>query len=390
MSVILITGQPGGGKTALCVDMLAHDEQFKGRPLFVMGIPELTLDHSVCPPGNEWTELRPCPEDESKDLAYFTFPENALVVIDEAQRIYRPRAVGSKVPPEVAAFETHRHTGIDFILLTQHAGLIDSNIRKLIGRHIHIRVTPLGRYKYQWTELGDPESTSSRDIAAKERYKLPARAFDLYKSSQKHTKIKTKMPWFVWVFGIAFLMSIALGFYTYQRITAKIEPKSKTETLAKDSPRSTTGQNDGVQSPSEYFASLSPRQQGLHHTAPRYDEITKPTDAPWPVGCIQRAAWRDKPAGCRCIDQQGNNYNTSDAQCRSIVKNGIFKDWGETAQPQRDTPQAGRQEAVAAASIPNSTPPQAQHAAPPAAPPVQPVVENPRPIPADSKWRYKS
>jgi len=135
MSVVIVTGQPGSGKTALTVDMIANDPQFKGRPLFVMGIPDLKVPHITCPPVDEWTEYRTSPEDPSLDLAYFTFPENALVVIDEAQRVYRPRPTGTRVPPEVAAFETHRHLGVDFILLTQHPGLIDSNIRKLVGRH---------------------------------------------------------------------------------------------------------------------------------------------------------------------------------------------------------------------------------------------------------------
>ena len=96
MSVIVVTGQPGSGKTAHVVDMLAHDEQFIGRPVFVMGIPDLTLPVIQAPPVEQWVEYRKSPEDENLELAYFTFPENSLVVIDEAQRVYRPRAVGSR------------------------------------------------------------------------------------------------------------------------------------------------------------------------------------------------------------------------------------------------------------------------------------------------------
>jgi zona occludens toxin len=111
----LITGNTGSGKTALCVKMMRDTPE---RPLFVMGIPELKLEHFKCPPVEEWTVLQPDPDDPSQLLPYFTFPENAIVVIDEAQRIFRPRSNGSKVPDYVAAFETRRHTGVDFVLLT--------------------------------------------------------------------------------------------------------------------------------------------------------------------------------------------------------------------------------------------------------------------------------
>jgi len=321
MSVVIVTGQPGSGKTALTVDMIANDPQFKGRPLFVMGIPDLKVPHITCPPVDEWTEYRTSPEDPSLDLAYFTFPENALVVIDEAQRVYRPRPAGTRVPPEVAAFETHRHLGVDFILLTQHPGLIDSNIRKLVGRHIHIRVTPLGRYRYEWTELGDPESNSSRELAARSKYTLPKRAFDLYKSSELHTKIKVRIPAYVYVFGIGALSAIALGWYAYTRVDARVNPLSSIEAKVEKTEAKIKDHLPG--SPASYHAERTPRINGLAYTAPVYDEITKPNDAPFPTGCVATAK------RCRCTDQQGNDLVTTDAICRQIVEHGIFKDWGQ-------------------------------------------------------------
>src|SRR4030067_873930 len=65
----------------------------------------------------------------------------------------------------VAALETHRHGGFDIWLISQHAGLIDANVRKLIGRHIHLREGLLGRYLYEWAELGAPENRASRELA---------------------------------------------------------------------------------------------------------------------------------------------------------------------------------------------------------------------------------
>lgn len=351
MSIIVVTGQPGSGKTALVVDMLANDDQFKGRPLFVMGIPDLAIDHTPCPPVADWTEYRASPDDDSLQLAYFRFPENALVVLDEAQRIYRPRAVGSKVPPEVAAFETHRHTGVDFVLLTQHPGLIDANIRKLVGRHIHIRVTPLGRYKYEWTELGDPESASSREIAARSKYVLPKRAFDLYKSSQLHTKIKVKMPWFVYMFGVAAVSFIGLGWYGYHRVMDRVEPKTAIPASSPGMPSNAAPPAGSVKTTAQYIEERQPRIAHLAYTAPVYDEITKPVDAPFPAGCLTVK----RPSGevCRCVDQQGNDYPMPDNTCRQVVQHGIFKDWGfrETANREANkSPQSVRPDQASASA----------------------------------------
>lgn len=324
--IILVTGQPGAGKSALVVDWLATDPQFQNRPLFVTGIPELKIDHTPTPPVEEWTEIRVSPDDPSLSLAYFTFPPGSVVVIDEAQRIYRPRPAASRVPPEVAAFETHRHTGVDFILLTQHPGLIDTNIRKLIGRYVHIAVTPFGRQTYEWTKCVDPDSKSEREIAARKKYKLPARSFKLYKSSEEHTKIKVSMPFYFYFAIAAVIVLIVLIGYTYSRFSHKFaDPVPVPSTVpGSSSPASSLGT---PARPKDYIASLEPRIPGQWHTAPRYDEVTKPTDAPWPMACIDNHT----TGTCRCTDQQGNRYEISAARCRVIVKDGVFKDWGNVA-----------------------------------------------------------
>lgn len=346
--ITVITGQPGSGKTALCVSMLSN---IQGRPIVVMGIDDLKIDHQPAPPVSEWVQWRKSPEDETLSLPYFLFPQNAVVVIDECQRVFRPRASGSKVPAEVQAFETHRHTGVDFILLTQHVGLVDPNIRKLVGKHIHVRVTPFGRYLYEWTELGDPESPSSRELAARSSYKLPKKFFDLYKSAELHTKVSRKMPAYVWLFGFVVVSAIGLAGYTYTRVKDRINPQPIAgKTL--NQPTGTSAPGPTPQTASQLVASYTPRLEGLHHTAPAYDGITKPVDAPVPVGCLKTAT------KCRCVDQQGNNYATTSAVCESFIRDGMFIAWKQprklenpfkSSPPQHDgasiratdTPQAG-------------------------------------------------
>lgn len=222
--ITLITGIPGMGKTALLVSLLMEYEAKAERPIFVMGIPDLKLEHIVAPPVEEWTELRRSPEDPTLELAYFTFPPNSILVVDEAQRVYRPRASASKVPPYVAALETHRHTGLDIILLTQKPKLLDMNVRELVGKHIHIRAGLLGRMLFEWPHIADGESRLDRQDAARRRFSPPKKAFSKYKSAELHTKHKFRIhnAWFL-LAGSA-LFTGYMGWSLYDRVSEKIMP----------------------------------------------------------------------------------------------------------------------------------------------------------------------
>ena len=223
--ITIVTGVPGMGKTSLIVDWMIVDyNSDTPRPFFVMGVPDLKIDHSPCPPVIEWTEKRPDPDDPTVLLDYYTFPKNSIVWVDEAQRVFRPRASGSKVPPHVAAQETHRHTGVDFILSTQKPSLIDANIRELCGRHLHIKNTIMGRYVYEWFEYTDVNNKSNYDIAIKRRFKPPKQAFSLYKSSELHTKIKRPVHKVFFVLASAIAFTIYSGYGLYSRNFAPNEP----------------------------------------------------------------------------------------------------------------------------------------------------------------------
>lgn len=221
--ITIITGVPGMGKTALVVKMMLDELEKGDRPFFVMGIPELKLDHSPVPPVDEWTEKRPDKDDPKILLDYYTFPPNSIIIIDEAQRVFRPRASSSKVPPHVAAQETHRHTGVDFWLLTQKPNLIDVNIRELTGRHIHLKKTIMGGYLYEWPEYQDVNSKANLAMAIKRRYSPPKESFQYYKSSELHTKQPTRFhqAYLVLLLAIAMVAFFGVRLYSglYQRVS---------------------------------------------------------------------------------------------------------------------------------------------------------------------------
>lgn len=330
----LVTGATGSGKTAWVVAELAGQTE---RPVFVMGIPELTLPHEPCPPVAEWVRFEPDPDDPALRMPYFTFPAGSIVVLDEAQRVFRPRASGAKVPPEVAAFETRRHVGVDFVMVTQHPTLLDANVRKLVNRHIHIHSTFAGRFALEWVGLGEPDERGSRELAARTRYKPAKKVFGLYKSAEVHTKVARRLPWQMFALALLLPALLAGGWYAYGRVAAKGQP------IASETAGKTTKTAEGVRggerseerpvvTTAAYVDSYRPRVEGLVHTAPVYDGLTKPVDVPVPVGCIK------SEKRCQCYDQRGNPYDTTADICGQLVKRYMFVDF---VRPERDRAEAG-------------------------------------------------
>lgn len=326
----LVTGPTGSGKTAWVVARLMELEG--KRPCAVMGISELKVDHSKVPPVEEWVEERPDPDDPSLRMPYFTFAPGSIVVLDEAQRVFRPRPVGSKVPPVVAAFETRRHTGCDFVLLTQDAALLDPNVRRLVNRHIHIHVTFLGSYVLEWPGLGSPDVKSSRDLASREAYKPDKATFSMYKSSELHTKIVRKRPWQVYALLALVPLAGVLGWNVYDRVSSRnvpgVQAPAGSERLSVSPGFAGRAASAGVPKPvtaADLVASYKPRLDGLAHTAPRYDALTAPVVVPVPAGCI-RSATR-----CQCYNQRGTVYPTTDEVCHQIVATYVFLDFQSEA-----------------------------------------------------------
>lgn len=338
--VMLITATPGGGKTALAVQIMkeASDE---GRPLFVMGIPDLQLPHFPCPPIAEWTETRTDPDNPELSLPFFTFPPNSLIVLDEAQRVFRLRAAASKVPDHVAAFETVRHTGVTFLLITQHPNFIDSHIRNLVGQHVHLRdVGLLGRRYYEWPECSDPKTFQSAPI--KKKFKLPKSSFGLYKSSSLHIKRNYTMPPALLFMIFAVVAVIAGGGYLYTSIQKKIHPdqnKPVLESVSAATSGNTTiqpnapGQN-APKDPAEQMMEFRPAVPGRPETAPAFDTLRVAKNMPLVVGCIQTST------RCSCQNQQGLDAGLDDMQCRNWLANPPFDPY--TERPRDQTEQAAR------------------------------------------------
>ena len=179
MAISLTTGLPGHGKTLRTIVEVEERRVSEGRRVYQHGIPELTLD---------WFEL----EDPRK---WYELPEGSLIIIDEAQKVFPVRPSGSAVPKHVSEFETHRHRGLDIVLITQHPNLIDAHVRKLVERHQHV-MRPFGHsyaVVFEWQVCTDPNRSGVQKQALKSRWRYPKKAFEYYKSASKHT-VKKRLP----------------------------------------------------------------------------------------------------------------------------------------------------------------------------------------------------
>lgn len=341
--IALLTGLPGSGKTAFGV-LFLQKAQAEGRPIFQTGIPELKLDYSPVPPISEWTELRPDPDNPDVLCPFFTFPERSIIFLSEAQRWFRPRASGSKVPDHVAAFETTRHTGVTFVFDTQHPDFIDSHVRKLVGQHIHLLDHGIiGRWHYEWPYCSRPEDFKNAPI--KKPYKLPKQVFGLYKSASTHIKRKYTIP--LWVYILLGLFSF--GGYSYwswiQRHPDIVQPDAPPKVAAGGLAASAGSVVASVASAvlpktaEDYLTEKIPVYPGRPETAPMYASLLEVRNVPRVVGCI------DTVKRCKCINQQGTDAGLDNVQCRTWLNSPPFDPYTE-------------QKAVELASVPPSKEPQ--------------------------------
>lgn len=220
--IYLITGVPGSGKTLYAVSTLIAkllaekvkkpDGSDLERRLLVDGIPDLLLPHEI---------LTLMVEDEKKQGVWTCAGDGLVnwptwcrpgdvIVIDEVQRYWRPRSMGTKPPAMVTELETHRHYGIDFVIITQNPMLIDQNVRRLVGRHQHIRrLFGMARAViYDWDACSaDVNRTATATVTT---WGYPKSAYALYKSSALHLKQRQKVPlWLVVpVLAIAGLVAV--------------------------------------------------------------------------------------------------------------------------------------------------------------------------------------
>jgi zona occludens toxin len=306
MTIELITGNPGAGKTLYALQATKARAEKEDRQVFYSGIADLKLP---------WTEVDP--------QKWFECPANSIVVIDECQRIFRLRTIGAKVPDYVSELETHRHKGIDLVFITQHPMLLDTNVRRLVGRHFHVaRRFGMERSSiFEYESCKDQPLTKIDSATARHEWSYPKEAFSYYKSAEVHT-VKRRLPAKYFVAAAAILAVGVAVFFTVSRFKDRIQgTDAATVALKTKLGENQVPPGQQTQKKGDYLADRIPRIASLAFTAPAYDEVTKPIDAPFPAACMA------SKSRCKCFSQQATVLDVPDTLCRQIVERGFFRDW---------------------------------------------------------------
>ena len=187
--ITLITGVPGSGKSLYAVSelllpMLGAEIEHEGEKVkrrLCTNIKNLLLEHVLIG------------KDELLTWQDWAKPGD-FICFDEVQEVWRPRAMSAQAPESITKLEIHRHMAVDFVIVTQHPMLLDQNIRRLVGRHLHVRrVANMAlAVVYEWDHASNPSMVKSAITSRPWRY--PKSAYKLYKSAEAHTKQPRRLP----------------------------------------------------------------------------------------------------------------------------------------------------------------------------------------------------
>lgn len=324
----LLTGLPGSGKSLRTVHYV--DAFLKeGRPVYVCGVDGITMP-GVMPldDPNTWESL----------------PDGSVIVVDEAQKLWPSRRGAEPIPP-VRALSEHRHQGKDFVLVTQHPAMVDSYVRRLVGRHEHlVRKFGLAAAQiYSWNEVqDDPSQSSARELAEETLWSYPKHLFAYYKSATMHT-VKRRVPKSLIVIAAAAILIPALAWSAYSTITGwSEEPEEPTAPLEAGNvglPTLPALGARGAQAPAslEYAVMHTPRVPGVAWSAPVYDRF-EIQDYPRPH-CIIAGDQRIERITCRCYTQQVTPMEMPDSMCISIARFGA---WDPRKPPMQSRDESAR------------------------------------------------
>lgn len=335
---ILRTGLQGNGKTLNTIKEVDSKAAKEGRDVYYHNVTGLKPDHPVLKAN--WIQF----DDPCK---WFELPDNAVIVIDEAQTWFRVRPAGSKVPDYASRLEIMRKQGHELHAITQSPKLIDSHMRELCNCHIHYNRGHGGklikRWEFQKTNLDVNKQTEFTD-GQSSRVVVDKAYFGCYESvkegAEHHFKFKPPKALFVVLLCVLAVIAAAWKVYDNRMSPKEADPQAVSVDRASSPGQMISSPSDRARpmTVEEYTDAHTARIPDVPWSAPIYDGIRQAVTYPRPVclatadvGLIERNrskmsfGYRNgKAAGCRCNSQQGTRLNVTFSACMDIVENGFF------------------------------------------------------------------
>lgn len=362
---VLRTGLQGNGKTLNTIKEVDNKAHAENRTVYYCNVTGFKPDHPAIKA--TWVEF-------DHPERWFELPPNAIIVIDEAQTWFRVRPQGSRVPDYASRLEIMRKDGHELHAITQSPKLIDSHMRELCNMHIHYNRGNGGSIIKRWVFQKPELSVSSKlhfPDAESSRITIDKTYFGCYQSVKEGTEhhFKFRPPKALLVLGVVALVIAGIGYYLYDRLggladaseTPAVESLSQSlPGAALPLPQPQPAPVDRPATTEEYMAARTPRIPGIPHTAPIFDELTKPVAFPKP-SCVstrdeemirrneKRMAlgyYDGRLHGCRCNSQQGTRMQVDFNVCMDLVNNGAF-DYTRPDQLQQQAADVGGLASVA-------------------------------------------
>lgn len=343
--IVLVTGKPGAGKTAHVVHMMMHDPIFKNekgelRKVFT-NIKDLQLPHI------EVSSIQSEQAESTDEILSFhdvyrwiKEPDNlgSIIIIDEVQDVYPSRSNGSKVPENVSWLNTHRHLGVDIIVITQDPKDIDSRLRNLVNKHYHIARNKLGmRTLLEWKYCANNPLVQAKDAFAK-IHKIDDNVKDLYKSAELHTENQTKVTKWVYVIPICLVMLPILFYFSYGLLKSGgglVKQDTKSEVQTASVPVLSNALNNVSQDLITHNQSLTPQMfvptlAERPESKPIYDSVRQVRHLENIAGCMKGGK-----TGCTCYSHQATPLREiTKSMCLDYAENGLpFDPFREKSTP---------------------------------------------------------
>ncbi|MCP1643006.1 hypothetical protein J2T41_002625 [Pseudomonas citronellolis] len=363
------TGKPGHGKTLNTIREVDAKARAEGRVVYYHNVTGLKPEKLQA----AWFEF----EDPYK---WFELPQDAIIVVDEAQGWFGVRDPRQKPPEHVSRFETMRHHGHEVHLVTQDPRYIDVHLRRLCNGHVHywrvFKSQQLLRFESEAVIEAVEKKTSFKD-ADKTVIKLDKKYFGVYTSTQAKHHFAFKPPKKM-ILAVAVILGA--GFMVYRAYERYAEGRDQTPAAATapadksvvEQVKATVGgliaptggdAEPRPTTPAQYLAKRVPRMPNVPSSAPVYDQLTTPVSHPR-LYCLStsdaRLVARRPPdtvkngQSCQCYTQQGTKVVAGFDFCLAVARDGYF----DPTLPDRN---AGLDQRMA------QQPPQQPYNAPPSA-----------------------
>lgn len=226
MTIRLITGIPGSGKTLYAVSELKKELEKntsadEPRAIYC-DITGLKVN-DIQPPPIDWRET----------------PPRSLLIYDEAQLKDEFKAGRGNSPHEfISELTIHRKTGHEIWFITQAPKRLHNDILDMVEIHHHLE-RPYGAklasiYEYRGHEKNPSSITAKGRAQNKTLFNYDKSLYELYESSQVKDGIKFRLPreLTIWV-----ILALIVGYYGYTQLTS--DGTQKYVNMAKGQPAET-------------------------------------------------------------------------------------------------------------------------------------------------------